>query len=44
MCKFVIAIPLDLPDPNYVKKASQLKVVDKKLPIEAESREDLWDL
>ena len=29
----------DLPDPNYVKKASQLKVVDKKLPIEAESRD-----
>ena len=28
MCKFVIAIPLDLPDPNYVKKASQLKVVE----------------
>ena len=39
MCKFVIAIPFDLPDPNYVKKASQLKVVDKKLPIEAESRD-----
>ena len=39
MCKFVIAIPLDLPDPNYVKKASQLKVVDKKLPIEAESKD-----
>ena len=39
MCKFVIAIPLDLPDPNYVKKASQLKVVDKKLPIEVESRD-----
>ena len=39
MCKFVIAFPFDLPDPNYVKKASQLKVVDKKLPIEAESRD-----
>ena len=39
MCKFVIAIPLDLPDPNYVKKASQIKVVDKKLPIEAESKD-----
>ncbi len=25
MCKFAIAIPFDLPDPNYVKKGKSVK-------------------